>query len=85
MKSFFGVTTRDAANSGLDEYDIDSDFKDMGGQLFTQVSLPGIEGLGLLGVFSYYRLMDDAGDSPVVEDAGDADQFFGGLMLTYSR
>jgi outer membrane scaffolding protein for murein synthesis (MipA/OmpV family) len=85
MKTFFGVTASDSAKSGLEEYDVDSDFKDAGGQVFAQVSLPGIEGLGLLGVFSYYRLMDKAGDSPVVDEAGDADQLFGGLMLTYSR
>lgn len=85
MKTFFGVTASDATRSGLEEYDVDSDFKDAGGQLFAQVSLPGIEGLGLLGVFSYYRLMDNAGDSPVVDDAGDPNQLFGGLMLTYSR
>jgi outer membrane protein len=32
---------------------------------------------------SYTRLLDDAADSPIVDDAGDANQFFGGALINY--
>ena len=32
---------------------------------------------------AYKRLLDDAADSPVVDDEGSADQLFGGLLVTH--
>jgi outer membrane protein len=85
METYFGVGSDDAGRSGLDEYEADSDFKDVGGELFARVDIPGIEGLGLMGVFAYNRLIKDAADSPIVEDVGSENQLFGGLMLVYGR
>jgi outer membrane protein len=85
MDTYFGVGSDDAGRSGLDEYEADSDFKDVGGELFARVDIPGIEGLGLMGVFAYNRLIKDAADSPIVEDVGSENQLFGGLMLVYGR
>ena len=34
-------------------------------------------------VGGYKRLLEDAEDSPVVDDAGDANQFLGGLLAIY--
>ncbi|MEM9442430.1 MAG: MipA/OmpV family protein [Pseudomonadota bacterium] len=39
---------------------------------------------GLTGILSYKRLIDDAADSPIVDDVGNANQIFGGAALTYS-
>ncbi len=38
----------------------------------------------MTGILSYKRLLDDAVDSPVVDDVGDEDQIFGGMALSYS-
>jgi outer membrane protein len=35
------------------------------------------------GVATYARLLGDAGDSPIVDDVGDANQFFGAFLNNY--
>ena len=82
MDTYFSINAGDAAASGLDEFDADEGFKDVGVTLNLQ--LGGRQGLGLTGILSYKRLLDDAEDSPVVDDVGDEDQIFGGVALTYS-
>jgi MipA family protein len=37
----------------------------------------------LTAVGTYARLLSDAADSPLVDDVGDADQFFGGALINY--
>jgi outer membrane scaffolding protein for murein synthesis (MipA/OmpV family) len=37
-----------------------------------------------MGLVSYKRLLDDAEDSPVVDDEGDANQLMGGILVTYT-
>jgi outer membrane scaffolding protein for murein synthesis (MipA/OmpV family) len=32
---------------------------------------------------TYARLLGDAEDSPIVDDVGDANQFFGGALINY--
>lgn len=39
---------------------------------------------GFMGLVSYKRLLDDAEDSPVVDDEGDENQLMGGILVTYS-
>jgi len=83
MGSYFTVDTADAPSSGLDAYDADNGIKDVGGTLSLNWRIPGTEHWGLGGVFSYFRMVGDAGDSPVVDDAGNPDQLFGGVMVTF--
>jgi outer membrane scaffolding protein for murein synthesis (MipA/OmpV family) len=39
---------------------------------------------GVVGIARVGRLVGDAADSPVVDAAGDATQFFGGLAISYA-
>jgi MipA family protein len=82
MSSYFGIDAADAARSGLDQFSADEGFKDVsfgGGlsyRLFERVSVSVLA--------NYTRLIDDAEDSPVVDDAGDENQFFGGALVNYT-
>ena len=81
MSSYFGIDAADAARSGLDQFSADEGFKDVsfGGVLTYRL----FERLSVSGIASYTRLIDDAADSPVVDDVGDENQFFGGALVNY--
>jgi outer membrane scaffolding protein for murein synthesis (MipA/OmpV family) len=84
MGAFFTVDSDSAAAAGLPAYDADGDFRDIGTELKLEWMFPGEAshfGLGL--VFSYFHLLADAEDSPIVDDAGDPNQLFGGLMIVF--
>lgn len=83
MGRYFTVDTADAPAAGLDAYDADDGIKDVGGTLSLNWRIPGSEHWGIGGVFSYFRMVGDAEDSPVVDDAGNPDQLFGGVMVTF--
>lgn len=81
MSDYFGIDGTDAARSGLDQYDADAGFKDTG----LDLSLGFGQGLGWGAslIAQYRRLLNDAGDSPIVKDEGDRDQYFAGAMVSY--
>jgi MipA family protein len=81
MSSYFGIDAADAAASGLDQFNADEGFKDVnfGGAL----SYRFLERWSVAGVATYARLLNDAKDSPIVDDVGDANQFFGGALINY--
>jgi MipA family protein len=81
MSSYFGIDAADAAASGLDEFNADEGFKDVnfGGAL----SYRFLERWSVSALATYARLLGDAEDSPVVDDVGDANQFFGGALVNY--
>jgi MipA family protein len=81
METYFGIDGADAARSGLDTFDADGGFKDVGVSLTAHYG--GREGLGVTGIAAYKRLLGDAEDSPVVDDEGDANQLFAGVLITY--
>jgi MipA family protein len=82
MSSYFGIDAADAARSGLDQFSADEGFKDVsfGGGLSYRL----FERLSVSVLANYTRLIDDAEDSPVVDDAGDENQFFGGALVNYT-
>jgi outer membrane protein len=82
MDSYFSIDAGDAAASGLDEFDADSGFKDVGVSL--RLAWGQDTGFGVTGIASYTRLLNDAEDSPVVDDVGDENQLFGGVAITYA-
>ncbi len=82
MNTYFSVDSGDASRSGLKEYDADSGFKDFGFTLNGRYNFYG--NWSVMGIFHYTRLIGDAEDSPVVDDEGDANQFFGGVIFIYS-
>jgi outer membrane protein len=84
MGTYFNVDANDAAASGFDLYDADAGFKDVGTRLAVTWGAEEWGGWRIMGVFSYFRLIEDAEDSPVVDEAGDPNQFFGGVALGYA-
>jgi outer membrane protein len=82
MASYFSIDLRESLNSGLPEYHADSGFKDI------NFSLKFVYGItdrwSARGIASYTRLVGDAEDSPVVDDVGNANQFFSGLIIVYN-
>lgn len=82
MSHYFGVNAAEAANSGLQNYDADASFKDVALKLGVGYEVTDHWNLNLLG--EYKRMLGDAEDSPVVDDEGDENQFFGGVVVSYS-
>ena len=84
--TYFSVAPAGSLASGLPVYDADGGFKNVRFTLLGTQSLSGDlrHGLAIFGVASYSRLLGDFKDSPVTSIAGDADQFFGALGLSYT-
>ena len=82
MDSYFGIDADNAIASGLDEFDADEGIKDVG--LALELAYEVSSRWGVTGTVSYQRLLSDAEDSPVVDDVGDEDQFFGGVVVSYN-
>lgn len=81
MQSYFGVDAADSARSGLNTYSADSGIKDVGAGVAWQYNFN--RNWGMLALARYTRLLEDAKDSPVVDEEGEADQLFGGLVFNY--
>lgn len=78
MEAYFGISPSQAARSGHSVYDADAGFKSVGPELL--VVYPLDANWSLQGTASYKRLLGDAEDSPITEDA---DQFSLGLGVAY--
>ncbi len=81
MSSYFGIDAGDAARSGLGQYNADESFKDV--TVGASLSYRFLENWSVTGTGLFTRLIGDAEDSPVVDDVGDANQFFGGALINY--
>jgi outer membrane protein len=81
MSSYFGIDASDAARSGLDQFNADDGFKDVG--FGASLTYRFLERWSATGTGTYTRLIGDAADSPVVDDAGDENQLFGGFLINY--
>jgi outer membrane protein len=82
MNTYFGVSSKDSARSGLKEFKADSGFRDWNAQLAGVFHFSVNWHLGV-GV-KYFGLMDDASDSPIVDDRGSSNQWVYGVGLAYS-
>ncbi len=80
MQEYFGIGASNVRDSGLNFYNADAGFKDVGLRLAAdyQFSESWSAGAGL----QYIRLIGDAEDSPVTKQ-GSEDQWFGGVSLSY--
>ena len=89
METYFNVSPDDAAASGLPEFDADDSFedgfKDVGTRVLLGFSPEDWNGWGIYATGAYFRLIGEAADSPVVDDAGDENQFFGGIGVGYEH
>ncbi len=82
MSHYFSVNASEAAGSGLDNEDADADFKDVAFNVGLNYEITERWGLNILG--QYKRMLGDASDSPVVDDEGEDNQFFGGVIVSFS-
>ena len=81
MDTYFGVNPGNRGSSSLPNYSADSGLKDVGINLVAHYT--PWEKWGIMGMASYKALLNDAKDSPIVDDEGDDKQFMLGLMVTY--
>lgn len=81
MNAFFDVTPAGAAASGLAPFNAEAGFKDVGATAVLSYKFADRWTASLIG--NYRRLVGDAADSPVVQDVGSPNQFFGGVSIGY--
>ena len=82
MSHYFSINSRDALDSGLDNYDADADFKHVAANFGLNWAFTDHWGLDFLA--QYKLMVGDADDSPVIDDEGEEHQFFGGIVISYS-
>ena len=82
METYFGVSSDDSARSGLSTYSASSGIKDAG------VSVTGFyrfnKSWGMAGLLGYTQMLNDAEDSPLVNDEGDEAQMKAVVAVTYT-
>ncbi|HSJ79260.1 MAG TPA: MipA/OmpV family protein [Erythrobacter sp.] len=84
---YFNINPEAAQASGLSSYAGAGDgFKRAGINLLGSHALTGdlTQGLSAVAIVGYYRMLGDFKRSPIVSEAGSADQFIAGLGLTYT-
>jgi outer membrane protein len=81
MDTYFGVNSHNRGSSILPDFEADSGMKDVGFNLV--VNYTPWENWGIMGLLSYSALLNDAKDSPIVDDEGNDKQLSFGLMGTY--
>lgn len=81
MRGYYGVSAMQAAKSGYSPFDTGSGLKDTGLQV--KLSYAMSSRLSLEGEIGYWRLLNDAADSPIVKNDGSADQVRSFVGLTY--
>ena len=81
MSHFFSVNAEEAARTGLDDEDADAGMKDVALNFGAVYQITDNWDFNILA--QYKRMLGDAEDSPVVDDVGDANQFFGGVVISY--
>ncbi len=84
--AYFSITPAGATASGLSAFDADGGYKNWGASLIAAHSLSGDlrRGFAVFGLANYKKLQNDFRRSPIVSQAGDADQWFGALGISYT-
>ena len=82
MDTYFGINRKNVGSSSLPYYNAnDGDLKDVGINVVAHYT--PWEKWGIMGVVSYKKLLNDAKDSPIVDDEGNDKQLTLGVMATY--
>lgn len=82
MQGFYGVNSTQATRSGLAQYNAEAGFKDVGFQIGMTYSMS--EKFLINGQIGYQRLLNDAADSPIVDNnSGSSDQFRALIGIAY--
>ena len=82
QRAYFGVPERSVASSGLPAFRASGGIHAIGANASYLMQFSPRWGIYAYG--KYDRLVNDAGDSPVVARYGSRDQWSGGLALTYT-
>jgi outer membrane scaffolding protein for murein synthesis (MipA/OmpV family) len=82
MDTYFSVDKKDAIRSGLKRYKAESGIKDVGVDLTLRYSMT--ENWGIRGAVAYLILLEDAKDSPIVDDEGESGQIKASLVVMYN-
>ena len=81
METYFQVDSKNVNDSGLSLYEADGGIKDVGLSILADYSWNN--SWSMVGIASYTQLVDDAKNSPIVDDEGDEGQMFLGVMAIY--
>ncbi|WP_027716615.1 MipA/OmpV family protein [Desulfuromonas sp. TF] len=81
MDTYFGVDPADSARSGLNTFDADSEWKDVGAGILVNHRFKS--NWGMIGAVKYTKLLGDASDSPIVDDEGEDNQWLYGVIVNY--
>jgi outer membrane protein len=81
MSEQFGISASDSARSGLNRFNADEGFKDAG--LRGSVTYRFTDSWSSTFAAQYKRMVDEAADSPVVDDEGNENQFFAGVTVNF--
>lgn len=82
MSTYFGIDAADSARSGLDTYDADAGFKDVGLDLVADWNF--LKNWKVRGIVNYSLLVGDADDDSPVVDEGSEHQFFTGALVIFT-
>ena len=82
MDTYFGVKPGNVGSSGLSAFNADGGLRDVRVPLMAIFSFS--ENWHVSGGVIYSRLLNDAADSPVVDQRGSKDQWFAGLGIAYA-
>ena len=82
MDTYFSVDAKDAIRSGLKKYKAESGVKDVGVDLTLFYTMN--ENWAVRGTAAYIALLEDAKDSPIVDDEGESGQFMAMLVAIYN-
>jgi len=82
MNTYFGVSSADAATTGLAQFDAGSGLRD----IHTPAAIVYHYSMNwhIIGGLKYFALLDDASDSPITDDRGESSQIFAGVGVGYS-
>ena len=81
MSEQFGISANDSARSGLNQFNADEGFKDVG--VRGQVTYRFTDSWSSTFAAQYKLMVEDAADSPVVDDAGSEHQFVAGVTVNF--
>jgi MipA family protein len=81
MDTYFSVDTDNAGRSGLTEYTADAGIKDAGVDVMVNYSIN--DKWGVTGLAGFKKLLEDAENSPVVDDVGESSQMSVAFLLVY--
>ena len=82
MSTYFGVNSANRGTSGFSNYSPDGGIKDLGAALIGGHKFN--DQWGLIAALRYTHLVNDADDSPLVQDEGSEGQVLFGVLATYS-